>query len=142
MFRQLFIAWCLLASSVVVHAYGVVSALQWLRRRKVPDAARLAPWTWLFVAVAGWIIVLHVAEIVIWAVAYTAMGAMPDIQSGVYFSAVTYTTTGYGDLVLPPSWRLVGAVEALTGILMAGWSTGFFFAVVMRMHERSAPARI
>jgi ion channel len=137
MFRQLFIAWCLMASSVVIHAYGVVSALQWLRRRKVPDGARLAPWAWLFVAVAGWIIVLHVAEIVVWAVAYTAMGAMPDIQSGVYFSAVTYTTTGYGDLVLPQSWRLVGAVEALTGILLAGWSTGFFFAVVARMHERS-----
>jgi hypothetical protein len=138
MFRQLLVAWCLMASSVVIHAYGVVSALQWLRRRTVPEGSRLAPWTWLFVAVAGWIIVLHVAEIAVWAVAYTAMGAMPDIQSGVYFSAVTYTTTGYGDLVLPPSWRLVGAVEALTGILLAGWSTGFFFAVVARMHERPA----
>jgi len=141
MFRQLFIAWCLMAASVVVHAYGVVTALQWLRRRKVPDSARLLPWMWLFVAVAGWIIVLHVAEIVVWAVAYTAMGAMPDIQSGVYFSAVTYTTTGYGDLLLPPSWRLVGAGEALTGILMAGWSTGFFFAVVARMHERTPNER-
>ena len=138
MFKQLFVAWCLMAVSVVIHAYGVVTALQWLRRRKVPDSARLAPWMWLFVVVAGWIIVLHVAEIVVWAIAYTAMGLMPDIQSGVYFSAVTYTTTGYGDLVLQ-SWRLLGAVEALTGILMAGWSTGFFFAVVARMHERPEP---
>ena len=137
MFRQLFVAWCLMAASVVIHAYGVVAALQWLRRRKAPDDARLAPWAWLFVAIAGWIILLHVVEIVVWAVAYTAIGAMPDLQAGVYFSAVTYTTTGYGDLVLPPAWRLVGAVEALTGILMAGWSTGFFFAVVMRMHDRS-----
>ena len=45
------------------------------------------------------------------------------------FSAVTYTTTGYGDLVLPKEWRLVGGVEALTGILMCGLSTGLFFAV-------------
>jgi hypothetical protein len=58
---------------------------------------------------------------------------MRDLQSALYFSAVTYTTTGYGDLVLPPDWRLVGAVEALTGILMCGWSTGFFFAVVSRV---------
>ena len=139
MFRQLFIAWCLMASSVAIHAFGVVEAVRWLRRRTVPPGAPFWPWTRLFVAVAGWIILLHVAEITVWALAYAAMRAMPDFQSAVYFSAVTYTTTGYGELVLPPSWRLVGAVEALTGILMAGWSTGFFFAVVMRMVERTGP---
>lgn len=61
---------------------------------------------------------------------------MPDFQSALYFSAITYTTTGYGDFVLPPEWRLVGGVEALTGILMCGWSTGFFFAIVNRLYER------
>jgi len=60
---------------------------------------------------------------------------MPDFPSAAYFSAVTYTTTGYGDLVLPVSWRLVGAVEALTGILMCAWSTGFFLAIFGRMHD-------
>jgi hypothetical protein len=53
---------------------------------------------------------------------------MPDLSSALYFSAVTYTTTGYGDVVLPEGWRLVGGVEALTGILMCGLSTGLFFA--------------
>jgi len=48
---------------------------------------------------------------------------------------VTYTTTGYGDLVLPPEWRLVGAIEALTGILMCGWSTAFFLTVGSRLYE-------
>ncbi len=67
---------------------------------------------------------------------------MPDLQSAFYFSAVTYTTTGYGDLVLPNEWRLVGGVEALTGILMCGWSAAFFFAVVSRMNQpRSKPER-
>jgi hypothetical protein len=66
---------------------------------------------------------------------------MPDLYSAAYFSAVTYTTTGYGDLVLPPAWRMVGAVEALTGILMCGWSTGFFFAIGSRMHESPSKAR-
>jgi hypothetical protein len=51
---------------------------------------------------------------------------------------VTYTTTGYGDLVLPPEWRLVGGIEALTGILMCGLSTGFFFAVVGRVYQGSS----
>ena len=63
----------------------------------------------------------------------------PDLASALYFSAVTYTTTGYGDVVLPEGWRLVGGVEALTGILMCGWSTGFFFAVVSRMDRNAQP---
>lgn len=67
---------------------------------------------------------------------------MPDLHSALYFSAVTYTTTGYGDLVLPTEWRLVGGGEALTGILMCGWSAAVFFAVVSRMNgTRSKPER-
>jgi voltage-gated potassium channel Kch len=132
MASQLLVAWCLMASNVVIHAYGVMSALRWLRRHEI-TSWRLSRWARLFVILAGWIILLHVAEITVWAVAYTVMRAMPDLQSGLYFSAVTYTTTGYGDLVLPDRWRLVGAVEALTGILMCGWSTGFFFAVLSKM---------
>ena len=79
-----------------------------------------------------------------WALFYVWQRAMPDVPSALYFSAVTYTTTGYGDLVLPDEWKLVGAVEALTGILMCGWSTGFFVAVVSRVfqdaEERGAAA--
>ena len=132
MFSQLLVGWCLMGSSVVIHAYGVVLAMRWLRRYEV-RSWRLSRWARLFVLLAGWIILLHVAEITVWAVAYATMRAMPGLQSGLYFSAVTYTTTGYGDLVLPDRWRLVGAVEALTGILMCGWSTGFFFAVLSKM---------
>jgi hypothetical protein len=117
-----------MASNVAIHASGVIGALAWLRGK---DARSGRPsWTWLFVGVAGWVILLHVIEIMTWAVVYWWRDAMPDLPSAMYFSAVTYTTTGYGDLVLPQSWRLVGAVEALTGILMCGWSTGFFFAVL------------
>ena len=138
MILQLFIAWCLMASNVAIHACGVVAALDRLRRKDVRPP-RLASWTWLFVGLAGWIILLHVTEIMVWAFAYTLLNAMPDLPSAMYFSAVTYTTTGYGDVVLPQSWRLVGAVEALTGILMCGWSTGFFFAVLS--HWLRDPAR-
>jgi len=59
---------------------------------------------------------------------------MPDLASALYFSAVTYTTTGYGDLLLPKEWRLIGGVEALTGILMCGWSTAFFFIVASKLY--------
>jgi voltage-gated potassium channel Kch len=132
MIRQLLIAWVLLASNVVIHAYGVTSAIRWLQRQVIASE-RLWPWSRLFIRLAAWIILLHISEVTVWAAVYTAIGAMPGLQEALYFSAVTYTTTGYGDLVLPQDFRLVGAVEALTGILMCGWSTGFFFAIVSRM---------
>lgn len=134
MLSKLLLAWCLMALCVAIHAGGFTSALRWLRGQ--PD---LTPqfWrsTWLFVRIAGWMIVLHLIEVIAWAAVYCWNGAIPDLQSAFYFSAVTYTTTGYGDLVLPQEWRIVGGVEALTGILMCGWSTGFFLAAVNWMYR-------
>jgi len=134
MISRLLIAWCLVALCVAIHAGGVTSALRWLRGR-TGSAQRFWPWTWRFICLAGWMILFHLLEITAWAIFYFWKGAMADLQSALYFSAVTYTTTGYGDLVLPEEWRLVGGIEALTGILMCGWSTGFFFAVVSQMHD-------
>jgi hypothetical protein len=137
MVSKLLIAWCLMALCVAIHAAGVISALR-LARSRPYSAQQFWRWTWLFICVAGWMILLHLCEITVWALFYFSKEAIADLQSAFYFSAVTYTTTGYGDLVLPEEWRLVGGVEALTGILMCGWSTGFFFAVVNRMYEAHA----
>ena len=112
----------------------------WLKQATSRVGARFWLSIWLLVRVAGGIILLHLVEIAIWAFFYAWDHGMPDLQSAFYFSAVTYTTTGYGDLVLPSEWRLVVGVEALTGILMCGWSAAFFFAVVSRMNQpRSKP---
>jgi len=139
MLAKLLAAWSLMALCVAIHATGVTLALRWVRDHGMPQ--RFWRLTWLFIQIAAWIIFFHLMEITAWAVFYTSKDAMPDLQSALYFSAVTYTTTGYGDLVLPREWRLVGGVEALTGILMCGWSTGFFFAVVSGLHQRVAGER-
>jgi len=142
MVSKLLIAWSLTGLCVIMHAMGMTVLLRWLRHSTARVAARFWFSTWLLVRVAGWIILLHLVEIAIWAFFYTWKHGMPDLASALYFSAVTYTTTGYGDLLLPNEWRLVGGVEALTGILMCGWSAAFFFAVFSRMNEtRSKPAR-
>jgi hypothetical protein len=134
MLARLPIALSLMALCVAIHAAGLSWALQRLRRRP-RQAPRFWVGTRLFVFVAVWIVLLHLAEIAVWAAFYLWREAMPDLPSALYFSAVTYTTTGYGDIVLAEGWRLLGAVEALTGILMCGWSTGFFFAIVNRLYE-------
>jgi hypothetical protein len=140
MLPKLISAWCLMAGCVAIHASAVASALRWLRRRPNPQQA-FWPWTWLFIQLAGWMILFHLFEISIWAFLYFGGNAITDLSSAFYFSVVTYTTTGYGDLTLPEPWRLVGGIEALTGILMCGWSTGFFFAVVSRVYESTQGTR-
>ena len=139
MLRQLLFAWCLMSACVATHAVSVALAGRALRRAPVPPA-RFAPWSWMLIGLAGRMILSHLGQITLWAVFYLWQGAMSDLSSALYFSAVTYTTTGYGDLVLPREWWLVGAVEALTGILMCGWSTGFFFAVASRMFDARSRA--
>ena len=96
----------------------------------------MPPWAivWLLIRVTWFLILLHVVEITVWALFYLWAGCLPDAESAFYFSGVTYTTIGYGDLVLPKPWRMLGPLEGLTGILMCGLSAGLFFATVSRIH--------
>jgi hypothetical protein len=137
MLSKLLLAWGLMALCVVIHAASVTTAVTWVRRQPA-IGDRFWVWTWLFIILAGWMVAIHLVEIAAWAVLYVWLDAIPDLQAALYFSAVTYTTTGYGDVVLPMEWRLVGGIEALTGILMCAWSSGFFFAVVSRMFQTEA----
>ncbi len=133
MVTRLLIAGAVMALCVIVHASGLALTIRWVRTDSGP--ARYWSSLWLFVRIASWIILLHIAEIFAWSGLYVINGALPDLQTAVYFSAVTYTTTGYGDVVLPAGWRLDGGIEALTGILMCGWSTAFLFTVVSRLYD-------
>jgi hypothetical protein len=128
-----------MACCVVIHASGVTWALRRLRRGG-NQGQEFWSLTWICVRLAAWMVVCHLAEIGLWGLLYVWQGAMPDARTAFYFSVVTYTTTGYGDLVLPPQWRIVGGIEALTGILMCGASTAFFFAVFSRVHSLEAGA--
>ena len=130
MISTLLIAWCLLAVTVAIHASGLAVMLRrgsWrLHNPGLWAGTRLLVW------VAWRLLLLHLAEISVWALFYWWQECLPDAESSLYFSGVTYTTLGYGDLVLPREWRLLGPVEGLTGILMCGLSTGFFFVVVTK----------
>ena len=88
---------------------------------------------WLLIRIFAVIISLHLGQICAWAGFYTLWGALGDFESALYFSIASYTTIGYGDIVLPPKWRLLGGIEGVTGVLMFGWSTWAIFAVVQRL---------
>jgi hypothetical protein len=87
----------------------------------------------LLIRIFAVIISLHLAQICAWAGFYTLWGGLENFETALYFSIASYTTIGYGDIVLSPRWRLLGGIEGVTGVLMFGWSTGAIFAVASRL---------
>ena len=133
-------AWCLLALTVTIHAAGLSAMLRY--GSTLLPSTGFWPMTRLLVWVAWWLLILHLSEISVWALFYWWQECLPDAESSFYFSGVTYSTLGYGDLVLPQEWRMLSPVEGLTGILMCGLSTGYFFVVVSRfLAPRYGPDR-
>lgn len=78
--------------------------------------------------------VISVVEVALWAVAYQTLGAIEGFEPALYFSMVTFTTLGYGEIVLDPNWRLLASCEAAIGIIMFGWTTAIVIATVQRFY--------
>ncbi|HEY2710912.1 MAG TPA: potassium channel family protein [Chthoniobacterales bacterium] len=132
MITNLLIASLLVAITVIMHAAGLGMSLSHVMHSTARSNADFWPITWLLIRVAWLLIIIHMIEIAVWALFFWWEGCLPNMESSFYFSGVTYATIGYGDLVLPQEWRLFGPVEGLTGILMCGLSTAFFFIVVSK----------
>lgn len=96
---------------------------------------------WILIRVVYGLLVLHLLQILVWAVCYQWGGCFTDFTTSFYYSATSYSTVGYGDVNPPKNWRIVGAIEAVTGILMFGWSTGVLFSVVNHLQGRFKEAR-
>ena len=75
----------------------------------------------------------HLVEIFLWSVLFMMCGEFAEFSSAFDHSAVNYTTLGYGDVVMTPSWRFLGPLEAANGMLMFGVSTAMIFAVIQRL---------
>lgn len=139
MFSQLLQGAVLIAITVAIHTGVLGWVIWWLQH--TPVVARSLWSEYIVLARAAvWCVLAHLAEIAVWAMYYVWQDVMPDLEIALYFSAVTYATIGYGDVVPPAQWRLLASIEGLTGILMCAWSGGFIFAVVMRLREKRAAA--
>ena len=90
----------LVTVTVLVHATGFTLLLRSLMKSHAEPRTQHWPIAWLLIRVAWWLILIHVAEISLWASFYLWQGCLPDAESAFYFSGATYTTIGYGDVVL------------------------------------------
>jgi hypothetical protein len=110
----------------VLRFFRLVDERQWSLRTAWSRVTLLAGLIFLMSLVAY-------LETVLWAYFYVTVGALPSYQDALYFSIVTFTTLGYGDFVLAPPWRVLGAVEAVNGIILFGWTTAIIVASVQRV---------
>ena len=135
LFGQLGVATVLVAATVMVHLAGLAVLIAVLRRhRRAAGRLRAALFNAgaILMAALG-LFALHAGEIWIWASFYWWHAVFADFEQALYFSTSTFVTIGYGDLVLGPNMRILGAIEGANGIILIGWSTAFFFSVVDRM---------
>jgi hypothetical protein len=122
-------------STILVHALAVAATVNFLRyETKLGRAGAGALIDLAIVAlVILFVFVAHLIEIAFWAVLLMLCGEFQEFGTAYYHSAVNYTTLGYGDLLLTPSWRLLGPLEAANGALMFGVSAAIAFAVIQRL---------
>jgi hypothetical protein len=132
MLIEILIAAGLVVVTVVIHAIGfdaLLRAMIWSHALATSGFRRVTGWV---IGLTCWLILIHLVEISVWGLFYFWQGCLPDAETAFYFSGVTYTSVGYGDIVLPKPWRMLAPLETLTGMLMCGLSTGLFFAVISR----------
>jgi hypothetical protein len=131
----------LIAITVAIHALGTAFLVKYLANTFLDRTGHWGSGSVLtaLMLAALTLVFLHAIEIIVWAGAYKTIvpsGELADFEAAVYFSFVTFTTLGYGDITLSDGFRLLSGIQALNGILLVGWSTALMFAVVQKTWEK------
>ena len=137
MLVQFSVAACLIAATVAIQALFMsigMRTFKWLEKHRPAMIARNPT-----IATVIWILFLLVPiilDVTLWATFYYAQAALPSFEEALYFSTVTFTTVGYGDIVLGKEWRQLATFEAINGWIIFGWATALIIAVIQRLYFR------
>jgi len=140
--EKIVIALSLMFACTLIHALFMMSANRVLDARlaRIGSARRPFYRTVLIWQTILWMFFGICIEAAIWALVYLAdpqITVLPDAQSAFYFSMVTYTSLGYGDIVLTGNWRVLSAVQAATGLIIFGWTTALIFFYIQKILKTS-----
>jgi voltage-gated potassium channel len=142
LFDQIAAAVLLLSLTLCLQC-GVTTLIKWRKRVLTRDIHKRGPVysATLVVKSTVAIVILHGLVILLWASFYRAR-CFPSWELAFYFSASSYSTVGYGDLILPSNWRLLGPLEKITGVLMCGISVSVLFALVTWLLDRGTQSSL
>src|SRR5208337_5409254 len=143
LFNHIAAALVLVTLTLFLQVSGVTALIEWLKRVLTRDTHNHGPVYAATLVVKSMvaIVILHGLVILLWASFYR-MRCFPSWDLAFYFSAASYSTVGYGDVLLPPKWRLLGPLESMVGMLMSGISVGLLFAVITHLVEGESPSRL
>ncbi len=134
MLKQLLIGSAVIAVTIGIQAelYNLLSLrferlVNWARRR----LGRFAN-TGLIIVSVLFVLFVHSVNVWIWALVYLAVGAFDAMEPALYFSLVSFTTVGFGDITLSPDWRLLSGLTAANGFLTFGWSTAYMIGLARK----------
>lgn len=127
----------MIALTVAIHTTG---AAWWLSRtsRRIQQGVhkhRRLSIFYIISTTASALLLLHLLEAMLWAVLYIILpgrSGLANFAEALYFSMITFTTLGYGDVTLAPEWRSLAGMEAMVGIVVFGLSTAILFAMIQR----------
>jgi len=94
----------------------------------------------LIISTAFFLIFMHLVQTAFWALVYLWLPGISEFdtfEKAVYFSLVTFTTLGYGEITIASEGRILAGMEAINGIILIGWSTAFMFAVFAEVIKKS-----
>ena len=140
MFAALAVSGVMIVLVLAIHMVGLGGLLVMIRWRGdgAGEPGHRLLQAGLILAVVLGVLMLHGIEIWLFAGLYRLLGEIGTLEEALYFSASTFSTLGYGDVVLSENWRLVAAMEGITGFLLIGWSTAFLVSVVGRLRALEA----
>jgi len=121
--------------TIMIHALPLSATVDFVRRERTLGRAGANFWIDMGIVASGILCALaaQLMEMALWAVLYMICGEFRDFRTAYYHSAVNYTSLGYGDLIMSPSWKLLGPLETANGMLLFGVSTAMIFAVIQRL---------
>jgi tetrahydromethanopterin S-methyltransferase subunit C len=121
--------------TIFIHALALGAVVNFFRsetRRGRTGIRYLIDLT-IVVLVISFSFLAHAIDVAVWALLFIICGEFQDFGAAYYHSAVNYSTLGYGDVIMSPSWKLLGPLEAADGSLMFGVSTAMIFTVILRL---------
>jgi magnesium-transporting ATPase (P-type) len=140
MLINLSISIVIIAITIVIHSLGMAMVLHSLKKYDQKTDHQKQRWQTHIFWVSQSIILMFIVsiiEVLVWALTFLALNAIENIEHAFYFSMVTYTTLGYGDVLLDERWRILGSFEAAIGIIMFGWTTAIVITVIQRLYKVS-----
>lgn len=133
MLRQFLVGTAVSVCNIAIHAMVMVSVIRAARiageSATSREALRLVA---VMIATVSVLMVAHLAEVLVWSLAYTMVSVAPPGTDLIYFAFVNYTALGYGDVTPLERWHLLGPMTAMNGVLLFGWSTAVIFQVLLR----------